>query len=310
MGTYERAIEQFNWLQPEFVVSVSDWIESYATNRKEMDERWNEFEDIIAPLQMPFFHVPGKQDINMPLMRKAWSGRRGPWDYHFRHTDVPFMVLHTEDAERRMPPNMERDMEIGNRIKNQSPEKALAFIRWDGRGAAAEGCAAANPNERGRTKTINTVRLIRTSLFVGALLALPVAARAEESAADLAQELTDPIADLVTLPIQMNLDRDIGPADDGTKLTTNVQPVIPFGASENWNLIARTIMPVIRQDDIFPGAGSRFGLGDINLTLFFSPKKPTAGGLIWGLAQSPFFRRQPTRCSAPRSGEQDPPRSG
>ena len=119
-------------------------------------------------------------------------------------------------------------------------------------------------------------------LFAIALLALPVVANAEESDADLAQELTNPVADLVTVPIQMNLDRDIGPADDGTKLTTNVQPVIPFDISENWNLITRTIVPVIHQDDIFPGAGSQFGLGDINLSLFLSPKKPTDGGLLWG----------------------------
>ena len=119
-------------------------------------------------------------------------------------------------------------------------------------------------------------------LFAIALLALPVAANAEESDADLAQELTNPVADLVTVPIQMNLDRGIGPADDGTKLMTNVQPVIPFDISENWNLITRTIVPVIHQDDIFPGAGSQFGLGDINLSLFLSPKKPTDGGLLWG----------------------------
>jgi hypothetical protein len=116
-----------------------------------------------------------------------------------------------------------------------------------------------------------------------ALVALPLAAPAETGAADLAQELTNPIADLVTVPIQMNFDDGIGPADDGSKLTTNVQPVIPFDIGENWNLVTRTIVPVIHQNDIFPGAGSQFGLGDINMSLFFSPKAPTAGGLIWGV---------------------------
>ena len=117
------------------------------------------------------------------------------------------------------------------------------------------------------------------------MLVLPFAAHAEAggSAADLAQELTNPIADIVTLPIQMNFDSDVGPADDGTKITTNVQPVIPFSVGGDWNLITRTIMPVIYQDDVFPGAGSQFGLGDINLSLFFSPKQSTAGGLTWGV---------------------------
>jgi hypothetical protein len=62
------------------------------------------------------------------------------------------------------------------------------------------------------------------------------------SAADLAQELTNPIADLVTVPIQMNRDRNIGPADDGTKLTTNIQPVIrPVGSRWTASALNRSI---------------------------------------------------------------------
>lgn len=120
-------------------------------------------------------------------------------------------------------------------------------------------------------------------LLAFALLALPVAAQAQGGDAGLAQELTNPIANLITVPIQVNFDGDIGPTDDGTKVTTNVQPVIPFDMSENWNLISRTIVPIVQQDDIVPGAGSQSGLGDINLSLFFSPKQPTARGLTWGV---------------------------
>lgn len=107
--------------------------------------------------------------------------------------------------------------------------------------------------------------------------------------ADLAQELTNPVADLVSIPIQMNYDSDIGLNDKGSKLQTNVQPVIPFSLSDDWNLISRTIMPITYQDDIFPGAGSQFGLGDINLTLFASPKKPSAAGIIWGAGPVALF---------------------
>jgi len=114
------------------------------------------------------------------------------------------------------------------------------------------------------------------------LLALSIAAQVQSSDADLAQELTNPVADLVTIPIQINFDRDIGPSDDGKRMTTNVQPVIPFHLSEDWNLITRTIVPIIKQEDIFPGAGSQSGLGDVVLSLFFSPRKPTETGLIWG----------------------------
>jgi hypothetical protein len=135
---------------------------------------------------------------------------------------------------------------------------------------------------RGEYTVKNADSSIRFVIAV-ALAAVPLAVPAQTGDADLAQELTNPIANLVTIPIQFNFDRDVGPADDGSKLTTNVQPVIPFDFGEDWNLITRTIVPVVYQDDIFPGAGSQFGLGDINLSLFFSPKRPTTGGLTWGV---------------------------
>ena len=116
------------------------------------------------------------------------------------------------------------------------------------------------------------------------LLLLPLPGHADGAGdADLAQELTNPVADLVTVPIQMNYDTGIGPSDDGAKITTNIQPVIPFDINQDWNLITRTIIPVTYQDDVFPGAGSQFGLGDINMSLFFSPKKSGGDSLIWGV---------------------------
>lgn len=126
-------------------------------------------------------------------------------------------------------------------------------------------------------------------LCFAALWGLAQPARAEDAGgapqsgdADLAQELSNPIADLMTIPIQMNYDDNIGPLDDGWKLQTNIQPVIPFTLNEDWNLITRTIVPVIQQDDIFPGSGSQCGLGDINMSLFFSPREPTSSGVLWG----------------------------
>ncbi len=129
LGTYERAIEQLNWIQPEFVMSVGDYVEGYTTNQAEMDAQWDEFEAIISKLQMRFFYVRGNHDINMPLTRKAWSQRRGPQYYHFLYKDVLFIILDTEDAERPIPPNMERDIETYNRLKKEDPKKALAFIK-------------------------------------------------------------------------------------------------------------------------------------------------------------------------------------
>jgi hypothetical protein len=103
------------------------------------------------------------------------------------------------------------------------------------------------------------------------------------AAAELAKKLANPISSLISVPIQVNYDENIGPREKGSQLRINIQPVIPISLNDNWNLISRTILPIIDQDDIlFEGRGET-GLGDIVQSLFFSPKAPTSGGLIWGV---------------------------
>ncbi len=116
------------------------------------------------------------------------------------------------------------------------------------------------------------------AIFIG--LAQPVAHA--DDAAELAKKLSNPIASLISVPFQYNFDHNIGPANDGTKNYINVQPVVPISLSQDWNMISRTIVPVVWQDEIFPGAGSQFGLSDTVQSLFFSPKQPT-NGIVWGV---------------------------
>ncbi len=120
-------------------------------------------------------------------------------------------------------------------------------------------------------------------LLAAVMISSAFAAEVKEiDSAELAQELTNPIADLMTIPIQMTYDRNIGPTEDGYKVQTNIQPVIPFDMGQDWTLITRTIIPVIKQDDIFPGSGSQFGLGDISMSMYASPKK-VSHGVVWGV---------------------------
>jgi hypothetical protein len=114
-------------------------------------------------------------------------------------------------------------------------------------------------------------------------------ARAQSDDQELAKKLSNPIASLISVPLQLNFDRGIGQLERGKKWTLNIQPVIPFTLNADWNLISRTIVPVVSQNDIlnpfgiFPGSGNQSGLGDITQSLFFSPSQPSAGGIIWGI---------------------------
>jgi len=116
-----------------------------------------------------------------------------------------------------------------------------------------------------------------------ALVALcPVTgAVAQDSAADIAKKLNNPIAALVSVPFQLNYDQDIGPGDKGERYLMNVQPVIPMSLNEDWNLISRTILPLIDLKDVPPG-NDESGLGDTTQSFFFSPKALTSGGWTWG----------------------------
>jgi len=96
----------------------------------------------------------------------------------------------------------------------------------------------------------------------------------------LAQAVQNPVADLISLPLQNNTNFGFGP-HDRTQNVLNIQPVIPISLGSDWNLITRTIMPVITQPDFFSENGSTTGLGDINLSTFFSPAKPAK--FIWGV---------------------------
>ncbi len=118
------------------------------------------------------------------------------------------------------------------------------------------------------------------ALALGLGGAAPRAAAADDEATELAKKTQNPVADLISIPLQNNFNFNTGTKEQ-TVWVLNVQPVVPFKITEDWNLITRTIVPIVNQPSLFTGSDSAFGLGDINPTFFFAPSKNEK--FIWGL---------------------------
>jgi hypothetical protein len=137
------------------------------------------------------------------------------------------------------------------------------------------------------------VSLVASSFVAGLLSFALDSGNAAESGSEqesqtekLAKETQNPIANLISVPFQNNFNFGVGP-NDATQWILNVQPVIPITLNKDWNLITRTIIPIINQPSPASGIPSASGLGDINPSLFFSPAN--SGKLIWGVGPTMTF---------------------
>jgi len=112
------------------------------------------------------------------------------------------------------------------------------------------------------------------------------AVKTANNTAELAQKLSNPVADMVSVPFQFNWNGRIGPFDKGQTAYMNFQPVIPIKINQDLNVIARTVAPFSWQTSIFPHAGTQWGIGNIEQSFFVTPTNPVGG---WILGAGPIL---------------------
>jgi hypothetical protein len=103
--------------------------------------------------------------------------------------------------------------------------------------------------------------------------------RAELSEEELAKIAQNPVGNLISVPFQENANLNVGPQDH-LQNVLNIQPVIPIDLNSDWNIITRTIVPLVSQPNFAPGEPHNSGIGDVQISAFLSPANP--GNWIWG----------------------------
>lgn len=128
--TFTLAMDQINLLQPEFVINVGDLIEGYPEDRADLNGMWDEADDLLGKLDMPFFITIGNHDVSTPETKEVYLERYGATYYHFVYKDVLFMVLNSEDDSRPTPPdNIMEGLKVYNKLKIEDPEAAMEMLK-------------------------------------------------------------------------------------------------------------------------------------------------------------------------------------
>ncbi len=114
-GVFKSAIKKINLLNPEFVMSIGDLIQGYTKDKESVLKQWNEFNDIIKGLNVPFFYVTGNHDVTNKMMKDLWNEFFGKRYYYFIYKNVLFMCLDSQDTpETAGLYYVSKDAHIGN----------------------------------------------------------------------------------------------------------------------------------------------------------------------------------------------------
>lgn len=159
------------------------------------------------------------------------------------------------------------------RLSNRAANAFAAWVRNDSNGTTASDAKA--------SLRIITVRTLWAIILMSVVIVIAnVQPTQAQESSDIAKQAQNPIARLISVPVENDFSPQTGINKDDSYVL-QFKPVVPFRLSQNWNLITRTIVPVIQVPDLAPGVNGTTGLGDVSLSLFLSPAK--AGRIIWGV---------------------------
>ena len=133
-GVFPAILEKVNLMQPEFIMSVGDYIEGYHSDKDIQRAEWAEMDGMLEALEAPLFLTVGNHDVSNLATEEVWRERAQRTYYHFKYKDVLFLVLNTEDAPYA-PPEVEPILQHAVRLAETDLAAALEY----GRGQPALG---------------------------------------------------------------------------------------------------------------------------------------------------------------------------
>ncbi len=121
-GILMEAVKKLNLLQPEFVLSVGDFIEGYEDTEGQLNMQWDNFMKNLAGLEMPFFFVPGNHDVGKPLWSEVYRKRFGVEYFHFVYKNVLFLCLSTNDGPEKNTGISQEQVDYASRVLSKYPD--------------------------------------------------------------------------------------------------------------------------------------------------------------------------------------------
>ena len=127
-GIFEQGVEKLNLMMPEFVMCVGDLIQGYTTDTAVIAQQWDEVNQIISELKVPFFYLPGNHDITNIVMQKEWEKRYGRRYYSFNYKNVLFLVLDSNDDDEFNLTREQTDFVLQSLKENEDVRWTFLFM--------------------------------------------------------------------------------------------------------------------------------------------------------------------------------------